>query len=55
MTKKDFYKNKVWLRKRYITDGKKLEEIAAECGVSTTTIYKWLVEFQLIRNARKWS
>jgi hypothetical protein len=36
------YKNEAWMRKRYIFDKKRPEEIAKECGTSTETIYLWL-------------
>lgn len=36
------YKSETWLRKRYILDRKKPEDIAKECGTSTETIYLWL-------------
>lgn len=54
MMKKDFYKNEIWLRKRYVLDKKSLEEIAKECGVSHMTIFNWLKKFNLIRDSRSW-
>jgi hypothetical protein len=36
------YQNAVWMRKRYIFDKKKPEDIAKECNASTETIYLWL-------------
>jgi transposase len=41
------YTNYNWLRKRYLYDKKKPEEIAKECGVSRTTIYAYLDKFKL--------
>jgi transposase len=52
--KKDYYKSESWLSKRYITDGKNVNEIAKECGVSSVTITAWLTKFNLIRNVRSW-
>ena len=52
--KKDFYKNEVWLRKRYVVDKRSLQEIADECGVTGMTIFNWLKKFNLIRNSRSW-
>jgi transposase len=53
--KKDHYKSKEWLRQKYTVDGKTIDAIARECGVSYVTIYNWLVRFDLIRNPRKWA
>jgi hypothetical protein len=49
------YQSKTWLTKRYIIDRKTVDEIAKECYTSYQTIYRYLVEFDLIRNQRKWS
>lgn len=43
------YASKVWLRRRYLIDKKKPEEIALECGVSHMTIYRYLKQFGLYR------
>jgi len=48
------YKNKAWLTKRYQIDKKTIEEIAKECSTSHQTIYRYLVEYGLIRNQRSW-
>lgn len=53
--KKEHYKNKEWLRRRYSVEGKTIMAIANECGVSHGTIYNWLVRHGLINNQRKWS
>lgn len=47
MNKKDFYKNKSWLHKKYVQDRKTPQEIADECGVSLQTIYLYLNKFGL--------
>lgn len=52
--KNDNYKNKAWLKKRYLVDKKTVTAIGNECGVSYQTIYNWLVRFELIRNGRTW-
>lgn len=52
MTK--LYKNKVWLTKRYLVDKKTIEEIAKEANTSHQTVYRYLVEFGLIRDQRTW-
>ena len=52
--KNDFYKSRAWFAKRYISDGKNVNEIAKECGVSAVTITAWLTKFNLIRNVRSW-
>lgn len=49
----DYYKSKAWLKKRYVDDGKTIQAIAAECGVTHVTIYNWLVRHDLIRNPVK--
>lgn len=49
------YKSKAWLYKRYIVDKKTIEEMAKEANTSHQTIYRYLVENNLIRNQRKWS
>jgi len=43
MTEK--YKDRNWLFNRYVNDLKTAVEIAKECGVSCTTIYRWLHKF----------
>ena len=52
---KKLYRSKTWLTKRYIIDRKTIEDIAKECETSHQTVYRYLVEFDLIRNQRKWS
>lgn len=52
--KKDYYKSRAWLSKRYVIDGKNVNEIAKECAVSAVTITAWLTKFNLIRNVRSW-
>jgi hypothetical protein len=52
---KKLYQSKTWLTKRYIIDRKTIEEIAKECDTIHQTVYRYLVEFDLIRNQRKWS
>lgn len=52
--KKEYYRSREWLRKRYVIDKKSLEEIAKECGVTTMTVYNWLKKFDLIRESRSW-
>lgn len=47
MSKKDLYKNKSWLHKRYVQDKKTVEEIAQECGCTIQTIYLYLNKFGL--------
>ena len=48
------YQNKAWLTKRYVVEKKTVNEIAKECGTSHQTVYRYLVEFGLIRNQRSW-
>lgn len=40
--KKEYYKNKSWLHKRYVQDKRTPQEIADECGVTLQTIYLYL-------------
>jgi len=49
------YQNRAWLTKRYLVDKKTINEIAKECNTSHQTIYRYLVQFSLIRDQRKWS
>lgn len=53
MTK--LYKSKAWLTKRYLVDKKTIEQIAKEAETSYQTIYRYLVEYGIIRDQRKWS
>lgn len=48
------YKSKSWLTKRYVVDKKTIDEIAKECGTSHQTIYRYLVDFELVRDQRTW-
>lgn len=48
------YKSKVWLTKRYLVDKKTVQEIAKECETSHQTIYRYLVDFGLVRDQRTW-
>ena len=47
MSKKDFYKNKSWMHKRFVQDKCTPQEIADECGVTLQTIYLYLNKFGL--------
>ena len=47
MAKKDLYKSKTWLHKRFVQDKKTPQEIADECGVTLQTIYLYLNKFGL--------
>jgi predicted DNA-binding protein YlxM (UPF0122 family) len=50
------HNNKEWLRKRYVVDGRSLQEIAKEAGCSHQTIQNRLEKFGLIFNPRsKWA
>ena len=49
------YQSKAWLSKRYLVEKKTIEEIAKEANTSHQTIYRYLVEYGLIRNQRSWS
>jgi hypothetical protein len=48
------YQSKAWLTKRYLIDRKPIEEIAKECATSHQTVYRYLVQFDLIRSQRTW-
>ena len=43
------YESQTWLRKRYLRDGKTVEEIAKEANCTTRTIYKKLKEYNLLK------
>ena len=49
------YQSPVWMRRRYVDEGKTAKEIADLCGVSEMTITRYLDKFGLIRNARTWT
>jgi DNA-binding MurR/RpiR family transcriptional regulator len=49
------YQSKSWLTKRYVVDKKTIQDIAKECNTSHQTIYRYLVQYGLIRNQRSWS
>ncbi len=36
------FKDKLWLEEAYCIEGKTMEEIATECGVTAMTINNWL-------------
>lgn len=55
LTVTKLYKSKAWLYKRYVVEKKTIEEMAKEAGTSHQTIYRHLVEADLIKNQRKWS
>jgi len=48
------YQSKAWLTKRYVVDKKTIQEIAKECNTSHQTIYRYLVDFGLMREQRTW-
>jgi transposase len=48
------YQSEVFLRRRYVKEGKTVTQIADELGVSAQTIYRYLVKFGLIQNPRSW-
>lgn len=50
--RKQLYKSKSFLQKRYVQDKKTPEEIAQECGCSVQTIYNYLNMYNL-RMGRK--
>jgi len=43
------YQSQTWLYRRYIVQKKTVTEIAAECGVSSMTIQRYLEQFGLIK------
>lgn len=51
---KKYYQSEAWLRHRYHTQRKTIQEIAKECDCSTATIQNYLEKYGLIRNPRKW-
>lgn len=48
----DLYKSQAWLRKRLLVDKKTPEEIAKECDVHHTTIYRQMEKFGLRKKKR---
>lgn len=47
VNRKDLYKNKTYLHKRYVQDKKTPQEIADECGCTVQNIYLYLNKFGL--------
>ena len=45
----DLYKSKSWLKRKYQSERKSLEEIAKEAGTSHMTIKRWLKKYGLYR------
>lgn len=43
------YESEKWLRYQYLRQRKSPEEIAAMCGVSHMTIYRWINKYKLKR------
>jgi hypothetical protein len=43
------YTSEAWLRRQYVTNGKSIDDICAECGVSYNTIRVQLIKFNLLR------
>lgn len=41
------YHDKGWLTKKYVSDGLTLSEISEECGVSISTIHKWVKRYDI--------
>jgi len=48
------YQSKTWLTKRYLVDKMSIDKIAKECNTSHQTIYRYLVQFGLVREQRSW-
>lgn len=49
------YKNKTWLRIQYIDRDLTASEIAKMCGVTTTTIDRYIKKYKLQRTRRSWT
>lgn len=41
-----------WLRLQYVTKGRSIADIAAECDVAEMTIRRYLEKFQLMRKSK---
>tara|TARA_Y100000746_G_C15446821_1_gene425351 strand:- start:1187 stop:1513 length:327 start_codon:yes stop_codon:yes gene_type:complete len=51
--KKDrLYLREDWMRRKYLDEGKTMQEIADICGVSAMTIRNWLVEHNIHTRGR---
>ena len=46
------YKNKLWLNSRYTGEGLSMAQLAKMCGVSPTTINKWLIRHSITTRNR---
>lgn len=49
------YKNRTWLWRQYIVEGKSAPEIAKMCSVTTTTIDRYLKKYGIQRTRRSWT
>lgn len=47
--KTPLYRNKEWLREQYLILGKSTNKIGEEYKIAPSTIYKWLVKFNIPR------
>ena len=41
------YKDKKWLTKAYVKEGRTMSDIATSCGVTAMTIHNWLRRFNI--------
>lgn len=49
MSQPKLYTSETWLRRKFLVEKKKPEEIAELCKVSAMTIYRYLEKFGLLR------
>jgi hypothetical protein len=49
------YDSEEWLRKRYVTEKKKIVDMAMEARCSHMTIQRQLERYGLIKKPRKWT
>ena len=49
------YTDVSWLRKRYVSEKKTIQEMAKEAGCSHMTIQRYLEKYGLIKNQRRWT
>ena len=50
--KPKLYTSKQYMYRRYVTQGKSMQEIADENGVTLMTIFNWLVKFGLVKDTK---
>jgi response regulator of citrate/malate metabolism len=49
------YEDFNWLKKRYLSEKKTIQQMAKEAGCSHMTIQRYLEKYKLIKKQRRWT